>query len=96
MKNVIFNDKCYELIENYKDGYNQEEIENKLTDYYDGYDYILGDWAYGKLRLKGFYNSDSANVKEYNDIANKDTYLKNECAFECSYFLMKKIKDYNK
>ena len=35
MKYVIINDKKYELIENYKDGYNQEELENKLTDYFD-------------------------------------------------------------
>ena len=43
MKYVILNDKKYELIENVKEGYNQEEVESKLTDYFDEYDYVVGD-----------------------------------------------------
>lgn len=91
MKNVIFNNICYELIEDYKEGYNQLEVENKLTEYYNDYDYVLGDWAYGKLRLKGFCDKNNKLYKPYNDINNKSDYLKNECAFDCSYFILKKI-----
>ncbi len=90
MKFLIFNNQKYELILNYKDGY-KDDLEDKFTDYYKDYDYILGDWAYGKLRLKGFCNKDNPNYKIYNDIENKDKYLKNECAYDCSYFLLKKI-----
>ena len=60
-----FNDLEYELIKNYRDGFDFEEIELRLTDYFYEYDYIFGDWAYGKLRLKGFFDSDNKNVKKY-------------------------------
>lgn len=49
----MINGKKFELIKD-NEGFILEEVENKLTDYYDNFDYIVGDWAYGKLRLKGF------------------------------------------
>ena len=53
-KIIKLNEKEYEVIKNYKEGFNEEQLNEKFTDYYYDYDYILGDWAYGKLRLKGF------------------------------------------
>lgn len=93
MKYIIINDNKYELIKNYKDGYNQEELENKLTEYFDNYDYILGDWAYGKLRLKGFCNKNNSLYNEINDYNNLENYLQNNCAYECRYFVIERIKD---
>lgn len=92
MKYVIVNDKKFELIENVKDGFELEEVSNKLTEFFDVYDYILGDWAYGKLRLKGFCNKQNKHCKPINDYANKDDYLKNNCAYGCRYFILEKIK----
>lgn len=91
MKYVILNNKKYELIENYKEGYDQQEVENKLTDYFDPYDYIIGDWAYGKLRLKGFCKKENILCNEINDYSKKEEYLKNDCAYDCKYFIIEKI-----
>ena len=44
----------YKLIKDNKECFNLEEIEEKITDYFKDYDYIVGDYAYSKLRLKGF------------------------------------------
>ena len=63
-----------------------------MTDYYDAFDYIVGDFAYGKVRLKGFYESSNKNKKEHNDIKNVDDYITNKCAYGCKHFIMKKIK----
>ena len=91
MTKISIDDKNYELLENYRDGFDEEEFKNRVTeDFYD-FDYILGDYAYSKLRLKGFYNDDNKNSKEYNKISKKDEYLKENCAYECKYFLLKKI-----
>ncbi len=90
MKSVTLNNIEYEILEDYKNGYDKEAIEEKLTEYFEPFDYILGDWAYGKLRLKGFCEKTNAIYRELNDIQNKDTYLKNECAYECKYFVLKK------
>ena len=91
-KKIAINNKEYELVEDYRDGYNKEDLEAKLTDYFDDYDYILGDYAYGKLRLKGFCEKDNNKFNKINDIANKKEYLEKECAYNCRYFLIKKIK----
>ena len=46
-KKYIFNDLSYELIDNYKEGFIEEETLSKLTDYFKNFDYVVGDWAYG-------------------------------------------------
>ena len=89
---MILNQKKYEIIKNEKEGFDKEEVESLLTDYFDSYDYILGDWAYGKLRLKGFYKSDNKNKKVYNDYEGIDKYIKDKCAFGCKHFILKKIE----
>ena len=89
-KEVIINNKTYELIKNYKDGYNEEEFQNKCTDYFYDYDYIVGDIAYGKLRLKGFYDSKNKKVKKINNYNNIDKYLEENCAKDCKHFIVKK------
>ncbi len=82
----------YEIIKNYKNAYNKEDIMNKFTDYFEPYDYILGDYAYNKLRLKGFCDKSNEIYNQINDIASLDNYIKKNCAYECAYFVLKKIK----
>ncbi|MGM9882437.1 MAG: YutD-like domain-containing protein [Bacilli bacterium] len=93
MKNKIIEveDKKYELITNYKEAFDLEEFKICYTDYYYDYDYVVGDIAYSKLRLKGFYESNNKKVKKINDIKNLDAYLKEDCAVDCKYFILKKI-----
>lgn len=94
MKTYQINNYNYELIENYRDGFDLEEVTEKLTDYFDDFDYIVGDWSYGKLRLKGFCNQDNPRYnQEINDFSLKDSYIKNNCAYECRYFVLKKVKN---
>ncbi len=81
----------YELIEDYKNGYEEELVQEKVTEYFNPYDYIIGDWAYGKLRLKGFCESKNPLYKPLNAIEQKDFYIKNECAYACRYFILKKV-----
>lgn len=90
MKYTI-NDIEYELIKNYREGFNLEEIENKYTDYFKDYDYLFGDWAYGKLRLKGFNEKNNKKINKINDISNLEKYLEEYCATDCRYFLLKKL-----
>lgn len=53
-KIVIIDENKYEIIKEYKNGFDKEEFINKCTDYFYDFDYVVGDWAYDKLRLKGF------------------------------------------
>ena len=90
MKEIIIDNMSYELIKDVRDGFNIEQVKSKLTDYFIPFDYIVGDWAYGKLRLKGFYDENSKQCKDLNNIKKVDEYLKNNCAYNCKYFILKK------
>lgn len=90
MEKINIDKLCYVIVKDYKNGYNKEEFISKCTDYFYDYDYIVGDWAYGKLRLKGFYNKSNKKCKEINDFDNLNKYLKENCAFDCAYFVAKK------
>ena len=90
-KKINLENNEYEVIENINDCLNIEELTNKYTDYFEPYDYILGDYAYGKLRLKGFCDRSNKKVNNINDIRGKDLYLKNQCAYHCNYFLINKV-----
>ena len=89
-KVITINETKYELITNYKDGFDLTEVTNKYTDYYDTYDYLVGDWSYGKLRLKGFCDRKNKNYKNINDFHLIDQYIKEFCAYECKYFVLQK------
>lgn len=89
--NIEVNNQKYEIIKNYKEAFNKEEFLEKCTDYFYDYDYIVGDIAYGKLRLKGFYDEKSKKVKKINNFKNIDDYLKNYCANDCKHYIIKKI-----
>ncbi len=91
-KKITLNEIEYEVVKDYREGYEEEPIVEKTTDYFMDFDYIFGDWAYGKLRLKGFYDKSNKNVKEINNIDGLEKYIENNCAYDCKYFLLKKIK----
>ncbi len=89
---VLINNKKYEVIKNVGDAINTKELSIALTDYFESFDFILGDYAYGKLRLKGFNNKENKNFKPINDIDSLEEYLKNHCAFGCRYFVISNLK----
>lgn len=92
MKYLIINDQKFELIENYKNAFELEDVENKLTEYFDNFDYIIGDYAYNKLRLKGFCKKENKNCNEINTYEKKDEYISNFCAYDARYFVLERVK----
>ena len=89
---IELNNYIYEVITDYKAAFDKEEFLSKCTDYFYDYDYIVGDIAYGKLRLKGFYDAKNKKVNKINNFKNLNTYLKNNCATDCKYFIIKKCQ----
>lgn len=90
-KTITMENQTYELIKNYRDAFNEEEFKTKYTDYFEGYDYIVGDIAYSKLRLKGFYAENNKEVKKINNYSEVENYLKTNCAADCKHFILKKV-----
>ena len=92
MKKIVINEKEYEVVENDKDCINEEELAEKLTDYFDDFDYIFGDYAYDKLRLKGYYDSKNKKANKINDIKTNKEYKEKYCSYGARTFLLKKLK----
>lgn len=91
MKKYKIENNTYEIYKDYKNAFDLEAIKEKYTEYFEDYDYILGDWSYGKLRLKGFCTPENPKFKSINDINQAEEYIKINGAYDCKYFILKKI-----
>lgn len=83
----------YELVEEYKDGFNLEAVKSRYSDVLDKFDYLVGDWGYGQLRLKGFFEDANKKAPFDSKISFFDEYILEYCNFGCAYFLLKKVKE---
>lgn len=84
--------KTYELVKEYKDGWNPEAFRSRFSEVLDRYDYIVGDWGYNQLRLKGFFKEGNGKAKEPNISVFQD-YINEYCNFGCAYFVLHKVED---
>ena len=92
MKKITIENNEFELIEDNGNCFDEELVKSKYTDYFDGYDYIIADFAYNKLRLKGFCVKGNPKFNKINDYNMKNSYITNDCAYNCKYFVLKKVK----
>lgn len=89
---IVLNNNEYELIKDYKNAFVLEEVVDLATDYFSDFDYILGDYAYNKLRLKGFYADENKRANDINRYGYVNEYIEKYCAYECRHFILKKKK----
>lgn len=81
----------FELVEEHRNGWNLEVFLERYCDILDKYDYIVGDWGYGQLRLRGFYGNFNRKVPFEQRIAFLDEYLQEFCNFGCAYFVLRRL-----
>ena len=89
---VCVENTCYEIVEERGDGYNEEAFLNRYSEILTKYDYIVGDWGYGQLRLKGFFDDHNQKASFDTKISTVSEYLYEFCNFGCAYFILKKTK----
>ena len=88
---VTIQGQAYEVIENFREGWNVEAFRQRYADILARYDYIVGDWGYGQLRLKGFFDDSRPKVPFSQKISSLGEYLQEYCNFGCPYFVLKKV-----
>lgn len=88
---VALQNKQYELVEEFRDGFNEEALRARFSDILVKYDYIVGDWGYGQLRLKGFFSDDNHKASFDTKISTLSDYLYEYCNFGCAYFVLRKV-----
>lgn len=77
----------------HKDGWNPEAFRGRYSEVLDRYDYIVGDWGYSQLRLKGFYRDNHPKVSRDTAISGMVDYINEYCNFGCAYFVLHKLKE---
>lgn len=82
----------YEILEDNRNAFDFEALEARYSDILKKYDYIVGDWGYNQLRLKGFYEETNRKASYDSRINMLEDYLLEYCNFGCAYFVLKKIK----
>lgn len=86
---TVFIDKQeYRIKTNHKQALTKESLLDRYTQLLQKYDYIVGDWAHEKLRLRGFYKDTNTSVSDEYKISFLDDYLHEYCAFGCAYFVL--------
>ncbi len=85
--------KTYEIIKQHRDGWNAEIFRERYSEVLDRYDYILGDWGYNQLRLKGFYRDGHPKAGKDTSLSSLTEYINEYCNFGCAYFVLQKTKE---
>jgi uncharacterized protein YutD len=80
----------YEIITEHKTAWNAEVFRDRYSEVLERYDYIVGDWGYNQLRLKGFFKENNSKATKESSIASLQDYLNEYCNFGCAYFVLEK------
>ena len=81
----------FEIIENYRDAFDEEQFRDKYSEVLNKYDYIVGDIGYEKLRMAGFFRDDKAKADRDKKFSAVQDYLYEYCNFGCAYFVLRKV-----
>lgn len=91
-KRLLVGTQEYELSIDHREGFDAEALAGRYTSILSKYDYIVGDWGYEQLRLKGFYRNNNSKVAQDKKISFLEDYLYEYCNFGCAYFVIEKTR----
>ncbi|WP_042352223.1 YutD family protein [Bacillus massiliigorillae] len=89
---VTINNLQYEVVEDFRNGFNEEAFKARYSDILNKYDFVVGDWGYGQLRLRGFFEDQNQKASFDTKISTLSEYLYEFCNFGCPYFVVKRLK----
>lgn len=89
---ISMNNISYEVVKDYREGFKEEAFRARYSEILTKYDYIVGDWGYGQLRLRGFFDDQNQKASFDTKISTLTEYLYEYCNFGCPYFVVKKVK----
>lgn len=87
---IIIEGYEYEVVEDYREAFQEEVFKERYSDILVKYDYIVGDWGYNQLRLKGFFDDKNQKSTFDTKISTLQDYLYEYCNFGCAYFVLRK------
>ena len=90
---ILVGGKNYEILKDHKSGWNPEAFRGRYSDVLERYDYIIGDWGYSQLRLKGFYRDNHPKANKETAISSMVDYINEYCNFGCAFFVLQKSRE---
>ncbi|WP_202887775.1 YutD family protein [Cohnella zeiphila] len=81
---------AYSLVHEHKNGWNPEAFRERFSEVLERYDYIVGDWGYNQLRLRGFFRNQQPKAAKDSVISSLSEYINEYCNFGCAYFVLEK------
>ena len=81
----------YKLVMNYREGFDAQRLGERYSEVLARYDYIVGDWGYEQLRLKGFFEVTNRKALPDQRIDMLEDYLYEYCNFGCAYFVIQRV-----
>ncbi|MBO0447837.1 YutD family protein [Enterococcus ureilyticus] len=90
-KHVTIGERQYLLVKNHREAFDAERLGERFSDVLSRYDYIVGDWGYDQLRLKGFFNETNRKAAPEQRIDTLEDYLYEYCNFGCAYFVIERV-----
>jgi uncharacterized protein YutD len=88
-------ENAYSLLHEHKNGWNPEAFQERYSDVLDRFDYVVGDWGYSQLRLRGFYRDGHPKATKESTISSLVDYINEYCNFGCAYFVLGKVDSAN-
>lgn len=82
---------AYSLLHENKNGWNPEAFRERYSEVLERFDYIVGDWGYSQLRLRGFYKDGHPRAAKESAISSLVDYVNEYCNFGCAYFVVAKV-----
>ena len=82
------NGQSFVLVDNYRDALDIEALADRYMDILDIYDFVVGDWSYEQLRLKGFFADDAKIGSLEQKIKHLPDYLLEYGSFGAAYFVL--------
>ncbi|MBU7595445.1 YutD family protein [Metabacillus halosaccharovorans] len=89
---ITVQNQFFELVKEEKDGFNEEAFKERYSEILNKYDFIVGDWGYNQLRLRGFFDDQNQKATYDTKISTLEEYIFEYCNFGCAYFVLKKVK----
>lgn len=88
---LLIGTRQYKLVVDYREGFDPQKLGERYSEVLARYDYIVGDWGYEQLRLKGFFDKDNRKALPDQRIDMLEDYLYEYCNFGCAYFVIQRI-----
>ena len=89
---VQIGSRTFHIVQNHREAFDAEKLEQRFSDVLDKYDYIVGDWGFEQLRLKGFFSASRRKMLADNKIDHLEDYINEYCNYGCAYFVLRRIR----